>query len=41
MFSYTAYGLNISSAFALPELVNAEGTAELIASITGPVNAGT
>lgn len=30
MFSYTAYGLNISSALALPELVNAWGTAELI-----------
>lgn len=30
MFSYTAYGMNISSALALPELVNAEGTAELI-----------
>jgi hypothetical protein len=30
VFSYTAYGLNISSALALPELVNAEGTAELI-----------
>lgn len=30
MFSYTAYGLNIRSALALPELVNAEGTADLI-----------
>lgn len=30
LFSYTAYGLNISSALALPELVPAEGTADLI-----------
>jgi hypothetical protein len=29
VFSYTAYGLNIGSALALPELVLAEGTADL------------
>jgi hypothetical protein len=29
LFSYTAYGLNISSALALPELVPAEGPADL------------
>lgn len=29
MFSYTAYGLNISSALALPELVPTEGSADL------------